>query len=304
MGVMLAQPQQLPGTPGTTGLRTVALSRAEAEMMVRVVEGVIKFSQDFPVEFLSYCPSDRWKPVLEKAGQGVHAMESQLSTNAQNILVSVETLTAIVDLEECASGARDKRLSAGKLALIIAAGGIFAQSFLGLTYVATPAYIAALAISLGKPLIESQKEPVEPFKPSIRGTGLKWPTRLGDHTDKAKVIERVIVPGHIRTHRYHWGTVTPTLLSGHSGICLVKGEWRVRIEGWGSDRITVTDGWRLATREECVSARNEIAVWDPEDLRDTGFGKIPLYSGHEETFWVEYGGSFTEGHFRRAGPFG
>jgi hypothetical protein len=281
-------------------------------MMVRIVEDVVKFASSFPIEFHAYCPTDRWQPILEYAGRAVHLIESQLSAGAKVVSVPTGLLLAIVDLEECTSGTRDARLFAGKLALIISAAGMIGQGLLGLDYIATPAYIVALGIALGQPLLAATKEPSGPFVPdtlpkTMNGFGCKASSpHIGDHTDKAKVLERVIVSRDRRPQRYHWGTVTPVSFGGDSGVCLARGDWRVRVEGWSGDRISLSDGWVFVGQDKCFTARNEIAVWEPCSLspRDTPFGPVPLYSGHENTIWVEYVGPLTEGTCRRAGPFG
>jgi len=312
---MLAQTQRSGLAPAGSG-RTAVLSRAEAEMMVRIVRAVSEFATGFPVEFHAYCPVARWEPILAAAAQAVGQIETQLASAAKTIVVPLDLLMSIVDLEECVSGARDARLSNGKVALIIATVGVIGQSFFGLTYLATPAYIIALAISLGRPLLQLVKgEPAAPFVPDtvpgaritgLSGGGCSPAPSLGHHTSKAKVIERVIVSPERRLQRFHWGSVTPMTLSGQAGTCLVKGEWRVRVEGWGDDRITLTDGWEFAQRDQCFDARNEISVREPCGVpaRDTGFGDIQVYSGHEKSIWAEYVGPFTEGTCRVAGPFG
>ncbi len=305
IGVTLGQ-QPPPQGASAGNLRTVGLTRAEAEMMVRIVEGVIDFAQNFPVEFHAYCPRERWLPVLKTAGKSVHLIESQLSAQAEIIVVPADHLFGVMDLDECVSGAKDARLSSGKLALIISAAGMIGQTLLGIGYLATPAYIVSLALILGRPATAFVKEdPEHPFKPDTISAAMGGRIRLGDHTDKAKVIERVIVSPVNRIQRFHWGTVTPTSFFGNKATCLSKGEWRVRVEGWGGDRITVEDGWRVA-EGSCENARNEIAVWElmKGKLRDTGFPPIPIDSGHEETFWIDYKGPLTEEIYRRAGPFG
>jgi hypothetical protein len=311
---MLSQiqnPQALLPAQAGGASRTTFLSRAEAEMMVRVVESVAEFVRGFPLEFHAYCPTDRWMPVLESTNQAIRTIERQLSTDSEVIAVPTGLLLSIVDLEECVSGTRDARLSSGKLALVVSAAGVISQAVLGLPYIATGAYIIALGIALGRPLLAATKDPVNPFLPdTIPPTALNGgcaPSHsMGDHTDKAKVIERVIVSQERKTQRYHWGTVTPASFQGNAAVCLTKGEWRVRVEGWGGDKITLSDGWTFARQDQCFAARNEIAVWEPCSLspRDTAFGPVPLYSGHEHTIWVEYVGPLTEGTCRRAGPFG
>ncbi len=305
MVVTLGQ-QSRPQGATPENLRTVSLSRAEAEMMVRIVESIVDFAQNFPVEFHAYCPRDRWLPALQDAGKSVHLIEAQLSRQDEIIMVPADLLFRVVDLDECVSGARDARLSSGKLALIISAAGMLGQTILGIGYLATPAYIISLALLLGRPAAAFVKEdPEHPFRPdTLSGCG-RQRISLGDHTDKAKVIERVIVSQAIRTQKFHWGTVTPTSFFGNKATCLSKGEWRVRIEGWGGDRVTVADGWKVS-EGSCQTARNEIAVWERVKgrPRDTGFPPVPVDSGHPETFWIDYKGPLTEEVYRRAGPFG
>jgi hypothetical protein len=283
-----------------------AISRQEGEMVVRIVESVVDFMKNFPLEFYSYCPPDRWKPVLEKVGNGVADIERQLATNAQQIVVSADTLFAVTDLEECVSGSRDARLSSAKTAMFISAGAAIGETLFGLSWLGLPAYIISLAIVLGRPLITRAKEvPAEPFRVDSMGSARRC-VSLGDHTDKAKLIERVIVTRNLPIERHYWGTVQAGS-SGVSGcVCLTKEKFRVRIEGWVDDVVMPAGGWRFAPDSMCMSARNEIAVWSPPDEppRDTGFPSVPSDSGHEKTIWVEYIGPLTGGATRKAGPFG
>src|SRR3989304_4541826 len=98
---------------------------------------------------------------------------------------------AMVDLEECVSGARDARLSSAKLALFISAGGAIAQALFGLTWLSIPTYIASLAIVPGRPLVtRGQQAPNEPFKvgcgPAVEEEEEPDGGGPGGHTDKAK----------------------------------------------------------------------------------------------------------------------
>jgi len=303
--LILSQVRRGSSALSATGVRMVSLSREEAEMLVRVVESILDFAKGFPLEFHSYCPMKRWEPILKKVGDGVALIETQLASGVESVRIQADTFFATMDLEECVSGARDARLSSAKTALIISAAGAIGETVLGLSWLGIPAYIISLAIVLGKPLAEMTKDiPVEPFKVSTL-SGCNGPS-LGDHTDKAKVIERVIVTPGMEILRYHWGTIRP----GRSGVfgssCFLKNKFRVRVEGWMDDRIEINPDWRRVSMSMCVSARNEIAVWEPcgTEPRDTGFPPVPMDSGHEKTIWVEYTGPLTGGLCRKAGPFG
>lgn len=274
--------------------------------MIRVVQGVVKFSTDFALEFHSYCPLDRWQPVIERATVGVRVIEAQLVAGADPVIVPSDTLFAIFDLEECTTGARDARLSSAKLALLVSAAAAVGGSFLGYAWLATPAYIASLAIVLGRPLAEHVKEvPAEPFRPDTL-KGLSGRARLGDHSDKAKILERVILSARTQIQHYHWGMAVGAPHTPQASRCFTKGEWRVRVEGWEGDVIEPGPGWRMTASSMCETARNEIAVYDSceESVRSTGFPPVSLYSVHEESFWIEYVGPMTDWRCRRAGPFG
>lgn len=159
------QPTQ-PASPSS--LRTVAISREEAQMLVRIADGISTFAQGFPLEFYSYCPPDRWTETLESAGRGVLDIKSQLAAGHEPVVVSASVLTSVMDLEECVSGSRDQRLESAKWALGISAAGAAFQTFFGISWLALPAYVASLAIVLGKPLFEMVKRnPSDPFKPDV-----------------------------------------------------------------------------------------------------------------------------------------
>jgi hypothetical protein len=154
-----------------------------------------------------------------------------------------------------------------------------------------------------------QAEPQEPFKPVLEGDGCirvdGASHSLGDHTDKKKVLERVIVCPLVEVERHHWGEVRPSRGPVQAAVCLAKDRFRVRVEGWLNDVINANPGWRRVPLEEC-EARVQIAVWQPCGLppRRTSYGSVPQESGYNETYWVEYIGLLTDGACRVAGPFG
>lgn len=129
--------------------------------------------------------------------------------------------------------------------------------------------------------------------------------RLGDHSDKSKILERVIVSPGAGEQRHWWGSVEPAFGPHPSSICLVKGDFRVRIEGWLGDAVLMEDGWERAAEGIC-GGRPEIVVWSPcgTSPRGTRHGPVPRSSGHPDSFWAEYVGPFTRGVCRAAGPFG
>lgn len=149
----------------------MVISRQEAEMIVRIVSGVVEFMKGFPLEFYAYCPPDRWKPVLEKVSNGVAEIERQLGTNTSQILVGADVFFAVTDMEECVAGAKNARLSSAKTAMFISAGAAIGETLFGLTWLSLPAYIISLAIVLGRPLVARVKEvPAEPFRVDSMGS--------------------------------------------------------------------------------------------------------------------------------------
>jgi len=308
MGQATALPMPGPSAETSASRRMVSLSAPEAEILVRVSESIRWFAEEFPIEFHSYCPPERWKDVLEKAGVLVAGIKQQLASGASSVVADAQSLMSIMDLEECVTAARDRRLSSSKMALIVSAAGAVGETIFGLPWLGLPAYIISLAMVLGRPLAEAVKEtPAEPFRVGCRhSSGGSLGTSLGDHTDKAKVIERVIVSMTRKEQRYHWGAVRPSPSEAESSICLAKGEFRVRIEGWSEDQISLTEGWEVVPLSDCLVAKHEISVWEPCGgvPRKTPFGPILEDSGFENTFWAEYTGPLTGGICRRAGPFG
>jgi len=129
--------------------------------------------------------------------------------------------------------------------------------------------------------------------------------RLGDHTDKRKILERVIVAAMEPVQRHHWGEVRPGHGPVQSATCLAKDQFRVRVEGWADDVVLPREGWTRVPSSEC-QARKQIAVWSPSGTspRSTEYGPVPGGSGYEDSYWIEYLGPLTGGVIRVAGPFG
>lgn len=152
--------------------RTVALSPAEAEMLVRIVKGIVSFAKSYPLEFYGYCPMTRWQGVVEKIDAGIGQVAAQLDAKKNPVLADGDAIMSAMDLEECISGAKDARLSTGKWTLTLSAAGAAADTLFGISWLALPLYIISLALYLGRPIIERVKEvPAAPFKVDT-GTGL------------------------------------------------------------------------------------------------------------------------------------
>ena len=150
-------------------------------------------------------------------------------------------------------------------------------------------------------------EPQEPFAKSISGLGdCKESPRLGDHTDKKKVLERVLVGETPGLQNYHWGSVIAAPGGPQKAVCLSRGRFRVRVEGWVNDHVDAHEGWEYVDLEQCRERAVEIAVWEtsPNGPRVTPAGPVPDNSGHEHTYFIDYVGPLTGGTSRTAGPFG
>lgn len=297
-----------PPVPSLSTGRTVSVTAEEARLMILVTENIVSFANDYAIEFHSYCPVDRWQKALTDVGTWTHEMERQVKAGAPSVTIPEDVVFQLVDLEKCVSAARDARLTGARAAFTLSAIGAFADFIFGITWLGVPAYIAGLAILLGRPLIAKYSaQPQEPYRPSLSGADdcAKVAGTLGDHTDKAKILERVIVAAVGTVQRHHWGSVMPRFGPVQSATCLSKDKWRVRVEGWLNDVVTPGDGWSPVPMAEC-RARKEICVWCPRSgaPRETPWGRIPQDSGFEETYWVEYVGPKTAGLMRRAGPFG
>lgn len=269
--------------------------------MVRVVEAIVKFAQDFPLEFSSYCPVERWQPVLDQVGTGMSKIESQLQQNTSYIQVPADLVFATTDLEECVTGARDARLSSAKIALTISAIAAGAQILLGIGWLSLPAYIISLAVVLGRPLATRFKsQPAEPFQ--VGDARHAFPHK--DARRRVKLLERVIIERGGEQH-FHWGSVLPAQGQGEGTVALALGDFRVRVEGFDLDRVTPSAGWRRVPVSDATEALHEISVWTSGDLppRSTLWGSVADRTRHRQGYWVDYTGIRTRGLLRRAGPF-
>ncbi len=274
--------------------QTIQISAEEGELVVRAVEDVIGFANDNPIEFHAYCPPGDWQPILDRVGAMTQAIERH--RGAGSISIPRDGLLALFDLQECLIGARDEKLSAVKTTLVVSAGAAIAGTFLALPWLSIPAYIVSLGIIFGKPLLmRLQGERPEPFK---IGCG----ARLGDHTAKGKIVERVVVPGLPRAGRYWWGAVVDPGRGARANLCLGKETFRVEVEGREGLAVDLASGWQILDPSDCDRPTKTIVVWEP--CGSPPPPGTPPSSGFAESFWVDYWGPATGGACRTAGPFG
>lgn len=297
--------------PAVPASRTVSVSAAEGDLILKTVKNVIDFAQDFPVEFHSYCPVERWKETLTQVDTWYRQIERQLQGGAKTINVPAEAIFRLVDLEKCTSAARESRLKAAKWAFGLSAAGTLANVLLGLSWVTVPTYLAGLGILFGGPLIARlSAEPQDPYRPSIGCvktyalSGCAPPKETEEEKAMIKLIERVILAERTGVRDHWWGRVDCHPGGQLATTCLKKGRLRVRVEGWEGDTVTPAPGFEFSS--DCEDrALNVIGVYETDSaLRETGYGSLPEKSRHPETYWVEYTGPKTGGKIRRAGPFG
>lgn len=294
--------------------RTILISKAEGRLLIKVVENIIAFKDAFVVEYIAYCPQERWETTQSQVSTWVHEIEKQINAGAQQVAVPAEVLFRLVDLEKCISAARDARLTSARWAFGISAGAAIATTLLGWKWLSIPAYIAGLAILFGRPLAAKYNpDPQDPYQPAIKGaslggvsraslSGCAPPKETEEEKKRVKLIERIILPKEAGLKNYYWGEVDCSPMGRESSVCLKKGRFRVRIEGWEGDIVRPSGEWGIT--DDCEEALNVIGVWDVDGNRETSYGPIPEKSSHPETFWVEYVGPKTGGKIRRAGPFG
>ncbi len=297
--------------PAAQSGRMVQLSADEGNLFVKTVENIVTFGDDYPIEFTSYCPTERWQETLTQVGTWSHEIERQIQTGATTVQVPAEAIFRLVDLEKCASAARESRLKAAKWAFGLSAAGTIANVVLGFSWITVPTYIVGLGILFGGPLVARMNaEPADPYKPSIGCTkahqlsGCAAPYESDEEKAMIKLVERVILTRRAGRREHWWGTVDCNPSGSQASTCLKKGRLRVRVEGWEGDVVEPAEGWEFSSDCE-EKALNVIAVTETgEPVRDTGFGPIPEKSRHKETYWIEYIGPKTKGMIRRAGPFG
>lgn len=306
------------GAPNT-GLpsqQTVTISAEEGKLMLTVARNIVQFSQDYSIEFQSYCPPEAWQKALTDVGTWTHEIERQLGTGASQIVLPADVVFRMVDLEKCVSAARDARLDGARAAFTISAIGAVADFVFGISWLGTTAYVTGLVILLGRPLIAKfHPDPQSPFAPSLQGKRMRCGLsgnceliRMKMEEDEKKdpnarkVLERVLISDLPVEHHY-WGIVTPSP-GGPDNVCLSKGRFRVRAEGNGGISVAPQNGWEIAPDGDCWGSIN-IAVYDRSEAADrVQAADLNQDSNHEHSYWVEYVGPLTDGRTRRAGPFG
>ncbi len=309
----LAQGTSLPSP------QTVTITAQEGRLLLKVAQNIVQFSQDYQIEFQSYCPAEVWKQALADTGTWTHEIDRQLSNNSSMIALPADAVFRMIDLEKCVSAARDARLGTAKTAFMISAGGAIADFVFGISWLGTIAYVTGLALLLGQPLLSRfNPDPQSPYVPTMgscrrrKNLGatcelikMKMEEDEKNNPDARRVLERVLVYGP-GLERHYWGDVmTPDVVDGeYDQVCLTKGRFRVRVEGKPGMQVVPTNGWTVAEAGECWGSIN-IAVYDTA-MSAEGLAEADLNqdSGHEKSYWVEYWGPSTQGRIRRAGPFG
>jgi len=315
LGRVAAPPRKL-GAPNT-GLpspQTVTITANEGKLMLQVAQNIVQFSQDYQIEFQSYCPSDVWQAALEDVGTWTHEIERQLSTGASQIMLPADTVFRLVDLEKCVSAARDARLDTARTAFTISAIGAIADFVFGISWLGTTAYVTGLALLLGRPLIARfYPSPQSPYAPAMAGRRrcmsgtcelirMKMEEDEKKNPDARRVLERTLI-SDLPNELHYWGTVAPDP-SGPTSICLQKGRFLIRAESDSGIAVSPLGDWKIARDGECWGSIN-IAVYDKSiDSGRLSDAELNQDSGHEKTYWVEYWGPLTQGRVRRAGPFG
>ena len=306
------------GAPNT-GLpspQTVTITADEGKLMLTVAQNIVQFSQDYQIEFQSYCPPETWQKALADVGTWTHEIERQLGTGASKIVLPADVVFRMVDLEKCVSAARDARLDGARAAFTISAIGAIADFVFGISWLGTTAYVTGLVILLGRPLIAKfHPDPQSPFAPSLQGKrmrcgmagnceliAMKMEEDEKKDPNARKVLERVIV-SDLPVERHYWGTVQAKA-DGPQTVCLAKGRFRVRAEGVGGILVVPQNGWAIVEDGDCWGSIN-IGVYDRSES-SARMAEVDLNqnSNHEHSYWVEYVGPLTDGRTRRAGPFG
>jgi hypothetical protein len=301
-------PGQLPAT---------RLTLDEARLLLTIVNNIVTFSAENPIEYHSYCPTDRWESALAKVGTWAEKTEKSIAAGSRDLQISGDVIFQLIDLEKCVSASKDAKISSARWAFTLTSVAGLASWFTGMTWINVPAYIAGLALVYGRPLYAKyEATPAEPYKPVMSGrriilgsrrsmAGCAAPEETPEEAAQVKYMERVILPEGGGTFNHYWGTVeSPGNSPDEMAICLSKGRFRIHIEGFAGDKVMPATGWSKAIVCE-PAALNTVAVYTvPGEPRATEFGPIPEKSRHDDNFWVEYVGPLTRGAMRRAGPFG
>jgi len=133
------------------------LTREGAELLQRTIDGIVEFAESYPIEFSAYCPADRFDGILPIIGRAQETITAQLlDEGRQNIIVPKDAALAVLDMEECISGAKDRRVTNTRLAFVTSVGGGIVASLVGLSIIKTVAVIAGIGFLVVKPIVEAE----------------------------------------------------------------------------------------------------------------------------------------------------
>ena len=148
----------------------VRLPAEGARLLLRTIDSIVKFAQDFPIEFTAYCKPERFERVLKTLATTQVMVRTQLDRGDDPVTVPEEAALSLLDMEECISAAKDKRVDNTRLAFITLGGGSLAAWLTGFDPIATVASFAGVGFLLAKPFVEStQLAESDVFRQSLSG---------------------------------------------------------------------------------------------------------------------------------------
>ncbi len=203
-------------------------------------------------------------------------------------------MTALMDIEECVSAAKSKRVDNVRYALMASvAGGVLAW-VTGFSPLGAIASAVSVGLLVAKPFAESaDREASGEFRQEVRLSG-------GSDSAKPPFLERVIVPSRPgATYLHHWGDVTVGDGPRETEICLVGPKYFIRIEALEGSVVRPVAPWSFGS---CPARARVAVVWTDCERTASARGSVLALEG-VDVFWVRYGGPMTRGDVRVAGPF-
>ena len=144
---------------------TIILTPEEADLFLRTLDGIVAFAKDYPLEFQAFCNPEKFQGVIDVIAKAEGALRAQITSGTRERRIESDAVGALLDLEECVTGARDARLANARIALFTVVGGGIAASLLGLSALSTIGGITAIGILILGPFGRAATAPQEVVSP-------------------------------------------------------------------------------------------------------------------------------------------
>ena len=121
------------------------LDRQEAELFVRSLGAIVEFAGSYPLEFHVFCSPSKFEGAIKIVSEAERTARKQLEEGRTSVAIRGDAPLALMDLQECVSGAKNERLENARAAIFTSAGGGILAAIAGFPTIATIASLLAVS---------------------------------------------------------------------------------------------------------------------------------------------------------------